>query len=73
MSIMRRVALPCGTVGGVWGVLAPIAFPVAVLLIAEEEVSSLSGMPWTVRLWLGFIILMGGLGLLATVLEYKEP
>ena len=78
MSIMRRVALPCGIVGGVWGILAPVVVPVIVLLMAKEKVSSLMGIPSVVLLWLSFVVLMGVLGLLALVLikrNYKlgEP
>ncbi len=72
MSIMRKVALPCGTVGGVWGVLAPIVFPVVVLLVDKEELSLLGSIPGKFLLWLGFIVLMGGLGLLAVVLSKRS-
>ncbi len=67
MGFLRRVALPCGIAGGTWGVLAPIAFPVTVLLMGEEEISSLSGMVVAVRLWLSFVALMGALGILAVI------
>lgn len=68
MGFLRRVALPCGIAGGTWGVLAPIVFPVIVLLTGEEEISSLSGMAVAVRLWLSFVALMGALGILAVIL-----
>ncbi len=67
MGFLRRVALPCGVAGGTWGVLAPIVFPVTVLLMGEEEISSLSGMAVAVRLWLSFVSLMGALGILAVI------
>ena len=47
---MRRAALVCGLVGGTWGVLAPIVFPVAVLLMGEDAISSLSGVSGVIRL-----------------------
>lgn len=67
MGFLRRVALPCGVAGGTWGVLAPIVFPVTVLLVGEEEISSLSGMAVAVRLWLSFVSLMGALAILAVI------
>ncbi len=67
MGFLRRVALPCGIVGGTWGVLAPIVLPVTVLLMGEEEISSLSGMAVAVRLWLSFVSLIGALGILAVI------
>ena len=57
MSIMRRVALPCGIAGGIWGLLAPIL----VLLPVGDALP-----------FLGFISLMGLLGLLAIVLHKKK-
>jgi hypothetical protein len=42
--------------------------PVTVLLMGEEEISSLSGMAGAVRLWLSFVALMGALGILAVIL-----
>lgn len=67
MGFLRRVALPCGIAGGTWGALAPIVFPVTVLLMGEEEISSLSGMVVAVWLWLSFVALMGALGILAVI------
>ncbi len=67
MGFLRRVALPCGIAGGTWGVLAPIVFPVIVLLMGGEAISFLSGLPGTVRLWLSFLALMGVLGILAVI------
>ena len=72
MSIMRKIALPCGIVGGAWGILAPVVVPVMVLLMDEEEISSLMGIPIGVLLWLGFVVLMGVLGLLAIVLSKRS-
>ncbi len=69
---MHRVALPCGVLGGAWGILAPIVFPVVVLLMDGEEVSSLLGIPGAVLRWLGFIVLMGVLGILAIVLNKRS-
>jgi hypothetical protein len=39
-------------------------FPVVVLLMDEEEISSLLGIPGAVLLWWSFTALMGALGLL---------
>ncbi len=72
MGFLRRVALPCGIAGGTWGVLAPIVFPVIVLLMGEEEISSLSGMAVAVRLWLSFTALMGALGLLVVIWSMRN-
>lgn len=72
MGFLRRVALPCGIAGGTWGVLAPILFPVIMLLIGKEEISSLSGIPMAVRLWLSFLALMGALGILAVILIMRN-
>ena len=72
MGFMRRVALPCGIVGGAWGVLSPIVFPVVVLLMDEEEISSLSGIPGAVLLWLSFIVLLGALGLLVVIWSMRN-
>ncbi len=72
MGFLRRVALPCGIAGGTWGVLAPIAFPVIVLLMGEEEISSLSGIPVAVLLWWSFTALMGALGLLVIIWSMRN-
>ncbi len=72
MNIIRKVALPCGIAGGSWGILAPIVFPITVLLIDKEELSSLMGIPGGVLLWLGFVSLMGVLGLLSVVLSKRN-
>ncbi len=68
MNVINKIALPCGIVGGVWGILAPIVLPVVILLIDEEELSLLKGIQGTFLVWLGFIALLGVLGLLALVL-----
>ncbi len=68
MNVIRKIALPCGIIGGVWGILAPVVVPVTVLLRETEEGSSLIGMSSGVLLWLSFVALMGVLGLLALVL-----
>ncbi|MFQ5997059.1 MAG: hypothetical protein ACE5KP_05485 [Dehalococcoidales bacterium] len=69
---MRRVALPCGILGGVWGILAPIVVPVVILLTDEEELSLLKGIPGAFLVWLGFIVLMGALGILAIILNKRS-
>lgn len=63
---MRRVALLCGITGGTWAV-APIAFPVTVRLVGEEEISSLSGVSGVIRWLLSFTALMDALGILAVI------
>jgi len=85
MSIVRRVALPCGIAGGVWGILAPllVLLPIgtrgAVSPITgeqgeEEMVSMLEmGAALDALPFLGFIALMGALGLLAIVLSKRSP
>ena len=85
MSIMRRVALPCGIVGGVWGLLAPVVVllpisgrgavpPITGGVVEEEMVSMLEvGAALDALPFLGFISLMGVLGLLAIVLSKRSP
>ena len=72
MNALRKIALPCGIAGGSWGILAPIVFPITVLLIDKEELSSLMGIPGGFLLWLGFVALMGVLGLLSVVLSKRN-
>jgi len=85
MSIMRRVALPCGIAGGVWGLLAPVVVllpisarattpPITGGVVEEEMVSMLeAGAALDALPFLGFISLMGMLGLLAIVLSKRSP
>ena len=84
MSIMRRVAFPCGIAGGVWGLLAPVLalLPIGVRSTVppnggagEEEMVSLLeiGAALDALPFLGFISLMGVLGLLAIVLSKRRP
>lgn len=68
---MRRVVLSCGILGGVLGVLAPIVVPVVILLVDEEELSLLKGIPGAFLLWLSFIALLGALGILAIILNER--
>ena len=81
---MRRVALPCGIAGGVWGLLAPILvlLPVTVQAtppvtggVVEEEMVSMveAGTAGDALPVLSFIALMGLLGLLAIVLSKRSP
>ncbi len=60
--------MPLGITGGIWGILAPIVVPVVILLMDEEELSLLKGISGAFLVWLGFIVVMGMLGLLALVL-----
>ncbi|MEE9399954.1 MAG: hypothetical protein V3V23_06775 [Dehalococcoidales bacterium] len=68
MNVIRKIALPCGIIGGVWGILAPVVVPVMVLLMDKEELSLLKGIHGTFLLWLSFVVLMGVLGLVALAL-----
>jgi 4-amino-4-deoxy-L-arabinose transferase-like glycosyltransferase len=81
---MRRVALPCGIAGGVWGLLAPVLvlLPVTVQAtpsvtggVVEEEMVSMveAGVAGDALPILSFIALMGVLGLLAIVLSRRRP
>jgi len=82
---MRRVALPCGIAGGVWGLLAPIlvllpftvrvATPPVTGGVVEEEMVSMveAGTAGDALPVLSFIALMGVLGLLAIVLSKRSP
>jgi len=85
MNIMHRVALPCGIVGGVWGILAPIVvlLPITVRVAVspitggaeEKEMVSMveAGVAGDALPILSFIALMGILGLLAIVLSKRRP
>ena len=82
---MRRVALPCGIAGGVWGLLAPVlvllpigeqvAVPPVIGGVGEEEMVSMveAGVAGDALPILSFISLMGVLGLLAIVLSKRRP
>ena len=82
---MRRAALPCGMVGGVWGLLAPVLVllpfgvqsvtpPVTGGVVEEEMVSMVeAGVAGDALPVLSFIALMGVLGLLAIVLSKGRP
>ncbi len=68
---MHRVALPCGIVGGVWGLLAPL---LVLLPLSSRKVSLLEmGMAGLALPILSFIALMGVLGLLAIALSKRRP
>ena len=84
MSIMRRVALPCGIAGGIWGLLAPILVllptgtrgvtPPITGGTGEKEMLSMleAGTAGQALPILSFIALMGILGLLAIVFNKKS-
>ncbi len=65
---MRRVALPSGIVGGVWGVLAPI---LVLLPIRGRSLLEMGGIVGEVLPWLGFIAVMGILGLVGLRLHTR--
>lgn len=84
MNVMRKIAKPCGIVGGVWGLLAPIL--VLLPITVRGAVSPVTGEQGK-REWvsmaeagtagdalpiLSFTALMGLLGLLAIVLSKRR-
>ena len=85
VNVIRRIALPCGIVGGIWGLLAPILvlLPITVRGVTppftgeqgESEMVSMveAGVAGDALPILSFIALMGLLGLLAIVLHKRSP
>jgi len=85
MSTMRKIAVPCGIVGGVWALLAPLvvflplyargaALPFPGGVVEEEMVSMVAaGVAGDALPVLSFISLLGILGLLAMVLSKSKP
>jgi hypothetical protein len=85
MNTMRKVAVPCGIVGGVWALLAPVlvlmpVYKVGVTApfpggVVEERMVSMfeAGVLGDALPVLSFISLLGILGLLAMVLRRKKP
>jgi hypothetical protein len=87
MNVIRKMALPCGIVGGVWGLLAPLLVYAPIYMRGaepqvgapqqepEEETINMAemGMAGEVLPILSFIALMGLLGLLAIVLYQTRP
>ncbi len=84
MNVIRRIALPCGVVGGIWGLLAPILvlLPITMRGVTppftgeqgESEMVSMveAGVAGDALPILSFIALMGVLGLLAIVLSKRR-
>lgn len=84
MSI-RKAAMPCGIAGGIWGILAPLLVFVPTIGYAPVDLSTgeskrsstvsmiEAGMVGEFLPILGFIALMGMLGLLAIALHKKRP
>ncbi len=82
---MPKVAVPCGIIGGVWGLLAPLVvfLPISRVGVTapfsggvgEERMVSMvaAGVAGDALPVLGFISLMGMLGLLAIVLSKRKP
>jgi len=82
---MRKVAVPCGIVGGVWALLAPLlvflpiytrsAVPPFPGGVVEEEMAGMveAGVAGDALPVLSFISLLGVLGLLAIVLGKSKP
>jgi len=81
---MRRAALPCGIVGGIWGLLAPLTVFLPICRVGvtppfpggvgEERMVSMveAGTAGDALPILSFIALMGALGLLAIVLSKRR-
>jgi hypothetical protein len=82
---MRKVAVPCGIAGGVWGLLAPLLVFLPIYVggavspfpggVGEERMASMVevGVAGDALPFLGFISLMGVLGLLAIALGRRKP
>ena len=66
---MRRVALACGVVGGVWGFLAPI---LVLVPIRGSSLLEIGGIVSEVLPWLGFIAVLGILGLVGLRLHTRS-
>jgi len=85
MSTMRKIAVPCGIIGGVWALLAPLVVFLPIYKVGvtppfpggvgEERMVSMvaAGVAGDALPVLSFISLMGILGLLAIVLSKKKP
>ena len=85
MSILRRAALFCGIVGGVWSLLSPVLVLLPVVRVwatppflggvEEKKVVSMvqAGMAGDALPLLSFISLAGICGLLGIVLRQKRP
>ncbi len=69
MSIMGRVALLCGVVGGVWGLLAPT---LVLVPIRGSSLLEMGGIVSEVLPWLGFIAVLGTLGLVGLRLHTRS-
>ena len=84
MNVIRKIALPCGVAGGIWGLLAPILvlLPIAARGVTppftgeqgEGEMVSMvkAGVAGNALPILSFIALMGVLGLLAILLSKRS-
>jgi len=84
MNVIRKIALPCGVAGGIWGLLAPILvlLPITARGVTppvtgeqgETEMVSMAeaGVAGSALPVLSFIALMGVLGLLAIVLNKRR-
>ncbi len=66
---MHRVALPSGIVGGVWGILAPI---LVLLPIQGSTLLEMGSIVSEVLPWLGFIAVIGTLGLVGLRLHTRS-
>ncbi len=85
MNVIRRIALPCGIAGGIWGLLAPILalLPITVRCAVSPVTGEQGKREWVSMVEAGtagdalpilsFTALMGLLGLLAIVLHKRRP
>ena len=84
MKMLSRIAKPCGIVGGVWGLLAPVLMflPIMPRVIVDpatgeqrRETASMveAGAAGSALPWLSLIALMGLLGILALLLRSSKP
>ena len=65
MNIIRKIALPLGIAGGIWGLLAPILVAFLSPAWAFEKI-------WWYPALLSFVVLMGVLALVAIVLSKRR-
>ena len=65
MKAIRKIALPCGILGGIWGLLAPILVAFLSPAWAFEKI-------WWYPALLSFVVLMGVLALVAIVLSKRR-
>jgi len=65
MNVIRKIALPCGIAGGIWGLLAPV-------FVALVSPAWVFGKLWWYLPLLSFVTLMGVLALVAMALNKRK-